>query len=259
MSDRVIAFEGIHNFRDYGGYALAGGGQLPRGLLFRSAQHRDASDDDLARLQTIGLANVTDLRGSGERANHPCRRHAEFAARVFFVSGDTTSAAVHIEAGKGVRTPEEAFERLKASYSNMPFRPRLIEVFRAYFDAIEANEGPSLVHCLAGKDRTGLIVALLHHLVGVHADDAMADYLLTNDAGDMDKRINAGRDVVKSGFGPSMMDDAVRVLMSVHPDYLHTAFGEIIKAHGSIEQYAHDVLGVDEARRQRLVALLTVS
>ena len=61
--------------------------------------------------------------------------------------------------------------------------------FRRYFQALAAAEGPVLIHCAAGKDRTGILAALTHHLVGVHADDIVADYLLTNDLLAIDRRI----------------------------------------------------------------------
>jgi protein tyrosine/serine phosphatase len=133
-------------------------------------------------------------------------------------------------------------------YKSMPFRPRLIEIFQLYFEALNRSDGPTLLHCLAGKDRTGLAAGLLHRLMGVHPDDVMADYMLTNVAGDVERRIAAGAATVRSNFGHAMDDGAVRTLMSVHPEFLDTAFSEIERAHGSVEVYARDVLGVSEAR-----------
>ena len=72
--ERVIAFDGIHNFRDYGGYAVSGGGRVVAGKLYRSAQHFDATPDDLHRVGALGLGTVIDLRGGRERANAPCPR-----------------------------------------------------------------------------------------------------------------------------------------------------------------------------------------
>ncbi|MCX7864990.1 MAG: tyrosine-protein phosphatase, partial [Novosphingobium sp.] len=59
--DRVLELQGVHNFRDYGGYAVRGGGRLKRGLLWRSGQHHRATDDDLARIVQLGLVNVLSL------------------------------------------------------------------------------------------------------------------------------------------------------------------------------------------------------
>ena len=129
-------------------------------------------------------------------------------------------------------------------YGLMPWRPNLITVFRHYFETLATRPGASLLHCLAGKDRTGIAAGLFHHLMGVHDDDLMADYLLTNVAGDVERRIAAGAQSVRANFGREMQDDAVRMLMSVQPEFLHAAFGEMKARHGSVERYAAEVLGV---------------
>ena len=151
-----------------------------------------------------------------------------------------------------VSTAEDAHAAMVRLYATMPFRPNLVAIYRLYFDALANREGASLLHCLAGKDRTGIAAALLHSLIGVHHDDLMADYLLTNMAGNVERRIAAGAKVVRASFGPSMDDAAVRTLMSVHPDFLDTAFTTITEHHGSVEAYARDVLGVTPAMVARM-------
>jgi protein-tyrosine phosphatase len=137
-------------------------------------------------------------------------------------------------------------------YRSMPFRPKLIAIFRLYFEVLAERDGASLLHCLAGKDRTGLAAGLLHHLLGVHPDDLMADYLLTNTAGNIERRIAAGAHAVRSNFGRSMEVDAVRTLMSVHPEFLETAFAAIRERHGDIEAYARDVLNLTPERLAKI-------
>ena len=244
--DRVVALAGIHNFRDYGGYA-ARGGQLKRGVLWRSGHHAEATADDLEQVHALGLALVIDLRGDSERAGSPCLRHSRFEAKVLFQRGETASAhgkAAHEESVSEVRTTADAHAAMVRLYASMPWRPVLVGTYRMYFDALASDPGPSLLHCLAGKDRTGLAAALTHHLLGVHSDDTMADYLLTNSAGNLERRIDAGARHVRSGFGRDMDMDAVRTLMSVHAEYLDTAFAAIRERYGSIEAYADQVLGV---------------
>ena len=243
--DRVLPLEGVHNFRDYGGYAVAGGGRLVRGLLWRSAQHRDATDGDLAAIDALGIASVIDLRGESERADHPCRRSPAFDARVFFGPGETsgTATAPHLAAAKGVVSGDEGAAALRFSYAGMPWRDNLLVAFRHYFAALEEGR-PTLVHCFAGKDRTGLIVALFHRLMGVHEDDILADYLLTNDAGKVEERIAAGARHIRDRYGSGITDDGIRALMMVRPDYLATALGGIAERHGSVEAYADEVLGL---------------
>src|SRR5438067_10530948 len=79
---RHLDFDGIHNFRDFGGYATAGGGRMPTGRLFRSANHHRASDADLERLRALGLSVIVDLRQPAERQREPSRRWDGFAAEL---------------------------------------------------------------------------------------------------------------------------------------------------------------------------------
>lgn len=244
---RVLDFDGIHNFRDYGGYGAAGG-RLRTGMLWRSAQHRDATPLDLQGVADLGLVTVIDLRGDSERAAHPCPRHPEFGAEVLYAEGETAGhAAPHVEAGASAAATATAADieaRMTELYRTMPFRPNLIIAFRHYFTALARRPGPSLVHCLAGKDRTGVAVALLHRALGVHDDDVRADYLLTNSAGRIEARIAAGAAAMRDGFGTQLGEDAMRALMSVHPAYLDAAFASIDAVPGGFEGYLRGTLGV---------------
>ena len=264
MDNRVLALAGVHNFRDYGGYAAAAGGRLRQGVLFRSGQHLEATPADLAAVDALDLATVIDLRGDTERRLYPCRRSPGFKGEVLSMPGETSGggAAPHVEAAAaspGTATADDARRRMTSSYALMPFRPVLAGSISHYFAALNREQGANLVHCLAGKDRTGLAVALLHALMGVHADDIMADYLLTNTAGDVERRIEAGARMVRAHAAAPMDDAAVRVVMSVEPIYLETAFGAIRARHGSVEAYAEAICGVTPALREAIAARLIES
>lgn len=258
MQTRVLSFSGIHNFRDYGGYHGRDGARVKAGRLYRSGQHLDADQDDLVRVAALGLSTVVDLRGKSERAAHPCPRPGGFEALVLFADGETAGSvtAPHVEAARQVSTADDAHRAMVNLYQQMPFRPYLVEIFRAYFKALAERDGPSLVHCLAGKDRTGLIVALLHDMLGVHRDDIMADYLLTNTAGNIDARIAAGATTVRANFGHDMSDDAVRTLMSVDATYLNAGFESILVKHGSLAAYRRAVLDVSSEQEAQILAAL---
>jgi protein-tyrosine phosphatase len=253
MNDRVRIFEGIHNFRDYGGYA-ARGGRLKQGVLWRSGQHGGATPADLAGVAELGIATVIDLRGDSERQMMPCLRHDAFDGLVLFAPGETAGSelAPHEEAGRGITTADEAKAAMTKLYVNMPFRDVLVRSLTLYFEALATREGPSLLHCLAGKDRTGLAAALLHRLLGVHEDDVMADYLLTNAAGNQQARIAAASGSIRDRYGAQITDEAIVTLMGVDADYLRAATRSIEERHGSTDRYAEQVLGVDAARRETL-------
>jgi protein-tyrosine phosphatase len=257
--DRVLNLEGVHNFRDYGGYPVSGGGRLRRGLLWRSGQHHRATDSDLDAIAGIGLASVFDLRSSQERTNEPCRRPDGFAARVHEADDPAPRqrSAPHLAVAQATRkrTPESTRAGMVKNYARMCFRPELQAMVCTMLAELAEGRGASLVNCMAGKDRTGIAVAMVHLAAGVHRDDAIADYVLTNTAGDAEARIATGIETIKAMSGD--MDEAIlRVLMGVEPEYLESAFAAVDAEHGSIDAYLADVLGADAALRERLKAAL---
>lgn len=271
-ADRTLALDGVHNFRDFGGYAVSGGGRLKRGVLWRSGQHHGASDADLAQIAALGLADVFDLRSSRERETHPCRRPESFAAQIFLSDDPTHSPALRIDAAAEsdekhaaphiasaadarTRTAADTREGMRRNYGHIAFRPELIAMIRSQLAVLAEARGPSLVNCMAGKDRTGIAVAMIQMAAGVHRDDVVADYLLTNTAGDVEARIAAGAETIKA-VARQMDPEIVRVIMGVEAEYLEAAFAMIAEKHGSLDGYLREVLGVDDALRVKLAEAL---
>lgn len=133
----------------------------------------------------------------------------------------------------------------------MPYRRKLNAAITVYLHTLANQGGSSLINCMAGKDRTGFAVAMFHHAVGVHHDDILGDYLLTNTAGNQRARIAAGKRSV-GGIVGEIDDEALRVLMGVEAEYLESAFAQIVADHGSITAYQAATFGVDDALRERL-------
>lgn len=248
--------QGIHNLRDYGGYAVPGGGRVRTGVLLRSGQHMEASDSDLDLLHALDIRTVIDLRGTSERDGFPCRRHPNFAAQVIAHDGETSNSPPH-EGGGGrvVMTPEKARERMLAVYTRMPVNPAMIAMFTRYFRALDENDGASLVHCFAGKDRTGIAASLALHVLGVHRDDIMAEFLLTNDAPTRAILERQSLPRMEAHYG-TIEPEALHNLMGVLPEYFDTYVAKVTEDHGSLDAYLATQLGVDEARKERLRAKL---
>jgi protein-tyrosine phosphatase len=249
---RRIPFEGIDNFRDFGDYA-AGQRRLKRGLLYRSAHQATATEADLARLAAMGLSTVVDLRRANEREKNPSRRWDGFSAQViendigqdaadewatFIVSSDLTVASFH--------------GYMLDYYRHAPFQQRHIDLYTRYFRALAESEGAILVHCAAGKDRTGIICALTHHVAGVHEDDVQADYLLTNDPERLTARLPMIREVIREATGRVAADEALMTAMRVEAEYLAESFRVMREAHGSIDGYLEQALRLDGDLRGRI-------
>jgi protein tyrosine/serine phosphatase len=169
---------------------------------------------------------------------------------VLTCDGETAELASHIDAAQGVMDEEGARNAMRRLYAGMPYRVNLVAVLRRHFAALADGGGASLIHCFAGKDRTGLSVALAHHVLGVHPDDAMADYLLTNTA--MAGRQFRGNAGDKGSAYAGMSEAASRALGGVDASYLESGFAAIRDSHGTVDAYLADVLGVDAAAQDRI-------
>jgi protein-tyrosine phosphatase len=253
--DRVLALEGVHNFRDFGGYAVAGGGRLKRGKLWRSGQHFGATEADLAMIAKLGLSAVYDLRTVRERSSHPCPRPAGFSARVHHWNVPEAGAAPHVAAASVMlprqRDAASSREGMRRSYEMLPFRPKLAAMIRQMLSDLARGEDAVLVNCMAGKDRTGIAAAAVHLATGVHRDDVLADYLLTNTAGDVEARIRAGQAAILHITGP-LEEDVLRTLMGVEAAYLETALAAMRERHGSEQGWLEHQVGADAALRECL-------
>ena len=254
QASRFLPTEGIHNLRDYGGWTVPGGGRVKTGLLWRSGQHMQASDEDLDAFHGLGVRTIIDLRGVTERSKFPCRRHEAFDADILAYDGETSSSPPHEGGGGAITmTAQVAYDRMIAVYTRMPVNQAMITMFSRYFEALDEREGASLVHCFAGKDRTGIAASLLLHVLGVHRDDVIGEYLRTNDAPTKHvlerQSVPRMREVYKG-----IEDGAIYNLMNVHPEYIQTYFDVVEEGHGSLDTYLAQTLGVDEARKARLKA-----
>lgn len=254
---RHLPLEGVENFRDFGGYATSAGRHLRRGRLYRSASHGRATDADLEAIAALDLAIVFDLRRAGERERDPSRRHPAFAGEVIAngVEDEREDAwFAHIRTSD---LTEKSFrDYMFTYYREAPFDARHIDLFSRYFEALERAEGPVLIHCAAGKDRTGILAALTHHLAGVSRDDMIADYILTNDPERMARRLPLVTQAITELAGRPPSEAAVRVAMSVEAAYLETALDAIAERFGGLDAYLEEGLGVDRKRRAALEAWL---
>lgn len=255
---RHIVLEAVENFRDYGDYATASGRRLKKGRLYRSASHGRATDADLEAIAALDLAVIVDLRRPGERERDPARRPEGFKGRV--IQNDEGEGADDDPWWTFVKScdlSEGAFRGyLLEYYRTAPYKPRHVDLFARYFQALAAGEGPVLIHCAAGKDRTGVLAALTHHVAGVHRDDIVADYLLTNNPERIAARTPMVVALIAQETGRTPSEAAIRAAIGVEAEYLDEAFRAIKASHGGLDAYLEEALGVDADVREKLKAQL---
>ncbi|WP_300037244.1 tyrosine-protein phosphatase [Sphingorhabdus sp.] len=249
---RVLPLGGIHNFRDYGGYRTLSGAVIPRGRLFRSGHLSYATKSDIDRLSAIELDLIVDLRSDVERRTDPSLVGPVAGGILAFIP-DAHGETPHLSSTfLGLSTRQEAINGMKEIYSSLPFNPANQLSFGLYLNSLAECQSASLVHCFAGKDRTGLTVALFHQLMGVSENDIYQDYMLTNAAGD--NRMNDGIAALRAKYDLDLSDEVLEEVMLVRPEYLATAFAQMSSRFGSIEDYIVNGLGVSPGNIRQLRA-----
>ena len=252
---------GVTNFRDFGGLPTADGGMVRTGVLWRSGHLADAAEPDLAALTALGIRHVADLRRPEERDRLPTPPALRDAWTTLSHNHPTnTTEPPHLAV---LLAPDASAAtisaRMLSGYRGYPYDPALTEVYRAYFEALADGDPDAgmLVHCHAGKDRTGVLVALTHHLLGVSTEALMADYLRTNAESRIEQRLPSVLDTFQKDHGATPPVEAVRKVMQVEPAYLQASMASIEAQDGTVERYLERQLRVDPARaariRQRLV------
>ncbi|OXE35651.1 MAG: protein tyrosine phosphatase [Phenylobacterium zucineum] len=246
-TDRILPLEGVDNFRDFGGYAAADGRYMRSGRFWRSAHHGRATEADLVTIRDLGLTAVVDLRRPRERESEPSRRPTGFAGEIIECDLGDRAEAPHVAFLRDTDlTPASVDAFFLDYYTQAPFEPRHPILFRRYFQALLGTDASVLIHCTAGKDRTGLLAALTHHVLGVHQDDVLADFMLTNTAARVEARAPLVAEALARSLGKIPSDTAVRLFLGVDGKYLDAALKAITQQSGSLETYLAD-LGVDRA------------
>ena len=250
-----LDFEGIPNFRDFGGAPTRDGGRVRRGLLFRSAHHAGATTADMRRLADLGVSLVLDLRRPPERRSHPTTLSEGHAPRLIYdrLSPDEEARPPHLVFQKKAEAGlDEVMAWLISNYRAFPLDAAYAALFREWFQALAETDGAALVHCHAGKDRTGFLCAITLHVLGVEREAICQDYLQTNHSGPIESRIDKLLADVESEHGQRYDREAVRAALSADLRYLDAALEAVAETHGDLDSYLEAALGVTPALRRHL-------
>ena len=242
-TERRLGMRGTPNFRDFGGYRTADGRRVKWGYLFRSGQLSALSEEDVALLEALQLDLVCDFRRTEEQSSDPSRLPASRPPRI---------ASLPIVPGSNSRFFEEAEGHIgdrQAMYDfmveiNRDFAQAQTQTYARMFEEILSIEDARfLVHCAAGKDRTGFAAAIILLALGVPRDVVMADYLLTR------RFFAPGREIdrLRTKYQMEHLDaEAILPMLEVHEAYLARALDTIEADYPSLQAYLEDALGVDD-------------
>lgn len=251
--DRVLTLQGGCNFRDVGGYQAVDGRTVKWGKVFRAGVLSYVTATDHACLNALGIRTICDLRRAEERAKEPTRWPDASACKMHWDDESDTQSLRKYVAERPANSAG-MFAAMLDLYRALPIR--MSKRIRGMLMSIIENRLPLLVHCAAGKDRTGIAIAVLLSALGVRREAVLEDYLLTNDVGNFEAFIR-GREDAQMGLADAkhpllaMPQEMRQVAFSAHPEFLSAAFASIDEL-GDIDGYVRDVLGLDAAMRETL-------
>ena len=246
VAERRVRFDGITNLRDLGGYATADGGTTRWGRVFRADALHKLTAGDLTAFDALGIATVYDLRSELERGEfpNPCpSQHVPIVGRPADAPAPAPSPSM---------TTREGEERLRDLYVGA--LEHSADAIGSILRGIAAGPGPVLFHCHGGKDRTGIVAAVLLLTLGVDRELVLDDYEATRRYRLPEHQQDSFANMIAAGIPP---EAAAGVLGT--PRWAMAAAVDAIEGPlGGIEAYLDGPAGVDAATRDALRDLLLV-
>jgi protein-tyrosine phosphatase len=240
-AERKLGMQGTPNFRDFGGYSTVDGRWVKWGFLFRSGQLSNLSDQDVELLASLELDLVCDFRRLEEQEGDPSRLPQNNPPRI---------ASLPIIPGSNSRFFEQAEGQMGDRQAMFDFMMEINRDFveaqtrtyaRMFSEILEVEDARFLVHCAAGKDRTGFAAAIILLALGVSREVVMHDYMLTRRFFHPQLEI----DRLRQKYQMQQMDtESILPMLEVHEDYLARALLAIEQSFPSIERYLEEALGV---------------
>jgi protein tyrosine/serine phosphatase len=242
---RDLVWDGCLNVRDLGGLDTANGGRTRYGAVVRADDVHQLSDEGWRALVAHGIRTVLDLRGDHEREDDP---PAELPVEVVHVPFMEASEAEWEEIAEEIEAAAVAAPDVASSTRDVYLI--FLERFKANVAAAvralaQAPEGGIVIHCVGGKDRTGLLVAFLLHLAGVDDREVAADYALS------EERLRSRHEAWFEAAESEEELARLKRISQTPPGSMLGVFRELERLYGSVECYLRSA-GVEEEDLERV-------
>ncbi len=225
FAERAVPFATCFNFRDMGGWRTADGRSLRWRTLYRSDTLHRLDGDELDLLAGLGLRTVIDLRTDQELTEHGRFRHAGPGLRHHHISLIDQADASAPETPQPRRSLGEGYVAMATDGQ--------AAAVRAVEALAEPGGLPAVFHCTAGKDRTGILAAIVLSAIGVVEEDILADYELTAESQTARWAWLAVHDPAYLTFLQSLPPEVVQV----RPEAIQMVLDRIVADHGSAAAY----------------------
>lgn len=256
-TETIINIKKVNNFRAVGNIKNSEGRSLKEGMFYRSAHLHKLKKKSFNDLEKLGIKEIIDLRNSKEILDKPDNlpngiTYKKYSA--FEDEGDQLSQARKLVL-KGKVNASDADKRMIDFYHE--YVTENPEMIKTIINEILESKEPILYHCTAGKDRTGIITALILTILKFDKETIYNEYLLSNNfrKGLVEKRMSLAHNL--HFLYPKMDLQVLEKLSWVEKRYLDAAFGEINKKYGSTDAYIQQVLGISETKREEYIQKFT--
>ena len=247
-STRFLPLAGAVNFRDMGGFKTADGKRVCWGKLFRSGSLGSLTSADYEYIERIGIKLVCDLRSSGEIAVEPDKLPAsiEYVHASIFTDSDSVRRL------RALLVDPRALSLLMLEmYTHQMIDQNARPIGDILRRLSNSENLPALIHCTAGKDRTGITAAVLLSVLGVPDVVITADYSLSNHYFETIRQLVQNALPQRLAMFGITIDD-MQVLLTANPVVLQDALNYLRQRYGSVEVYLRDAAGVDDSVIERL-------
>ncbi len=246
MQRRDLVWDGCLNVRELGGLPTRDGGETVFGAVVRADSVRQLSDEGWKALVDHGIRTVVDLRGDHERAEDPPAELPVEVVHVPFMERNETEAhEIEFELDAAVAAAPDVATATRDVY--LIFLERFKANVAAAMRAIaHAPADGIVIHCVGGKDRTGLLSAFLLHLAGVDDDDIAADYALS------EERLRPRHEGWFEAAESEEELERLRRIAQTPAASMLGVFAELERRYGSVEAYLRSAgVGEQELRLVR--------
>ena len=254
---RFINVEGSINLRDFGGYTTQQGKTVKEGLLFRCGSMTDIPEHAFDDFASLDIGVICDLRSHEEAESSPTPAGGPFACRVHIPIWPGSSTQFQETISKQNSGPStDQFAEFMENVTREIARDHL-EAYKQLIRELVSTDKGFLLHCSAGKDRTGFGAALILTLLGVDHDTVMHDYLVSTESSALFQRMKDRmlENLKEQGKNVKVDDDIIRVMSGVRAEYLLGAFEEIDNHYGGMSGYLEEI-GVSAADEKHLLKKL---
>ena len=256
-----VQLDGQPNFRDLGGYKSSDGRTVKFGQLFRSGELPRLNDDDVRKLQQLGIKTVVNFLTDVEIQVRGEDRLPDNVTmiRLPIAGGDAVGGGL---AGAILEAREKAdFSKVPVELNPEIHRLLVREAQKQYAallrELADSEKRPLVFHCSHGVHRTGTAAAIVLSALGVPWETVRKDYLLSNEyrKEEVAKRLSQlrRRAAKNQGISPDKVDLAnVKAFYILHGEYIDASLDEAVKLYGSMEEYIHEGLGLSHSELSRL-------